>query len=250
MHHTKSDLFKPVTPKRASDSISNQIKELIYSGALKPEDRLPSERELAVTFQTGRMTVREALRMLEESGFISVKQGADGGTFIKELDASGMTKTITDLVKVGNVNLKELTEARVGIELIILDAVIKNITDEQIELLRRNIADCTSSMEDGNPGAPKTGLHLIKFHLLLASFAQNGLLRYFLQSIVDLSTDYIQRYAPQTIRTEDHVRHHQAIFEGVKNKNITQARDALKKHLYSVSENVDLAMRGTKVQSS
>ena len=61
--------FRPVVQKRASDAIAEQIKEMIYSGELTPEDRLPSERDLAVRLKTGRMTVREALRMLEESGF-------------------------------------------------------------------------------------------------------------------------------------------------------------------------------------
>ena len=41
-------IFKPIRPKKISEEIVNQIKELIVKGDLKPGDRIPSERELAV----------------------------------------------------------------------------------------------------------------------------------------------------------------------------------------------------------
>lgn len=77
MDSIQNNLFRPVTPKRTFKDVSDQIKELIYSKALRPQDRLPSERELALKFSTGRMAVREVLRMIEESKFIHVKQRAD-----------------------------------------------------------------------------------------------------------------------------------------------------------------------------
>ena len=61
-------LFKSIKNKRIFETISEQIKELIYSGVLKPGDKLPSERKLSEQFGTGRMVVREALRILEHAG--------------------------------------------------------------------------------------------------------------------------------------------------------------------------------------
>ena len=139
---TQKELFKPVKPRRTFEDISEQIKGLIYSRALKPEDRLPSERELAHQFNTGRMSVREALRMLEESGFVSIRQGANGGTFVKELDETGMTKSLTGLVHVGNLTLQEITEARIVIETIILETGIKNFKKAQLSALESNIKIC------------------------------------------------------------------------------------------------------------
>ncbi len=77
MDSIQSNLFRPVTPKRTFEDISDLIKELIYSKALRPQDRLPRERELTLKFSTGRMAVRETLRMIEESECIHVKQHAD-----------------------------------------------------------------------------------------------------------------------------------------------------------------------------
>ncbi|MDZ7700199.1 MAG: GntR family transcriptional regulator [Deltaproteobacteria bacterium] len=65
------------------DKISNSIKELILNGTLKIGDRLPSEKELAQQFQVDRQTIREALRLLELSGFVTIQRGPGGGPVIR-----------------------------------------------------------------------------------------------------------------------------------------------------------------------
>lgn len=67
-------IFTPVKSKRTFEEVSSKIKNLIFDGTLKPGDRLPSESELAVQFGVGRQTLREALRILELSGFIFMRK--------------------------------------------------------------------------------------------------------------------------------------------------------------------------------
>ena len=246
MPETIENLFRPVIQKRASDTIAEQIKEMIYSGELEPEDRLPSERELAVRLQTGRMTVREALRMLQESGFILIRQGAEGGAFIKKLDGSGMTKTLTDLIKVGNISLQELTEARVALETVIIESVIDKITDEQLDLLQKNLEECESVSKKRVCDQRKAIPQLINFHLLLAGFTQNSLLRYFLQSMIDFSTSYLQQYASIRLSPSEHLSQHRDIFEAIKAKDPLRCAKTLTLHLYGVAENVEIAMQRSK----
>jgi DNA-binding FadR family transcriptional regulator len=62
-------LFVPIKDLRTVNEISTKIKDLIFSGVLKPGDRLPSEVKLAQQLNVGRQTIREALRLLEISGF-------------------------------------------------------------------------------------------------------------------------------------------------------------------------------------
>ena len=52
--------------RRASDDIYEQLRALITSGALKPGDRLPSERAMMAELQRSRPTIREALKRLEQ----------------------------------------------------------------------------------------------------------------------------------------------------------------------------------------
>lgn len=248
MSESKHVVFKPVTPQRASDYISYQVKEMIFSGVLKPGDRLPAERDLAVTFQTGRMTVREALRMLEESGFVRIKQGADGGTFVRELDGSGMTKTLSGLIKVGNITLRELTDARVAIESIVFESVIENITPEKLAALRSTIEASESQPVDSPQSARPEEAQLINFHLLAAKLCGNGLLRYFHQSLVELSTSFIVQHAPDYVNSEDHTDDHRDILEAIEARDLGRAQAVLKKHLYSVAESIETAITEARDQ--
>jgi len=243
----KIDLFKPVTPKRAFEDISEQIKNLIYSKALKPKDRLPSERELAERFNTGRMSVREALRILEESGFISIKQGADGGIFIKELDSTGMTKSLSGLINVGNLTLQEIKEARIAIESIILESGIKHFTKEQLAALESNLKTCeqfnSSRKKDDYPEL--SDKQLGRFHILIAETSKNRLYKYFITSLLDLYVNQIVRYIPESDEYFKHLDQHREIYEAIKARDLKRAKKALRDHVRSTTEYVEKTMRAS-----
>ena len=171
MEKNSNIMFKPVSPKRNSEEIASQIEESIFAKSYKPNDRLPSERELAVQFNAGRAAVREALRILEGSGFIRVKSGGDGGIFVKQLDSSRMTKTILDLVRIGNIDVQEITQARIVIETSILESCIDSLKEEDIQALEQNINKCEELIEHEE----STEGEVQNFHLLLASFSHNHL---------------------------------------------------------------------------
>lgn len=66
----------PIEKINVSDGIAEQLRRQILKGQLKPGDKLPPERELALRFGTNRNTLREALRILEASGLVHIRQGA------------------------------------------------------------------------------------------------------------------------------------------------------------------------------
>src|ERR1700753_2073777 len=75
-------LFSRVSVGRISEIIVDQIRLLMRQGQLKPGDRLPPERDLCERCGVSRVTVREALRMLESSGLVEIRVGARGGAFV------------------------------------------------------------------------------------------------------------------------------------------------------------------------
>ena len=239
MKGVNKDLFKPVATKRTFEDISDQIKYLIFSKALKPNDRLPSERELAARFNTGRISVREALRILEESGFVSIKQGADGGIFVKELDSTSMTKSISGLIEVGNLTLLEITEARISIESIILESAIKNITKEQLDALKSNIHACERLRKNIEDDPKETWIERLRmFHVLLGGLSKNRLYKYLVTSLIDLYNTYIKKLEPQIEEYYQHLDQHRAIFEAIKTKDLKRAQNALRDHLYSLTKSI------------
>ena len=75
-------LMTPVSKDLLYVKIADAIHGYIRENNLKPGDRLPSERALSQQLGTGRHSVREALRVLENQGIIEVRMGA--GTFVAE----------------------------------------------------------------------------------------------------------------------------------------------------------------------
>lgn len=76
-------------------SIKSYVLDGVQSGALKPNDRVPSEAELVETFGVSRMTVNRALRELKAEGVITRISGV--GTFIAEAKPQG------HLIKIRNI---------------------------------------------------------------------------------------------------------------------------------------------------
>jgi DNA-binding FadR family transcriptional regulator len=252
MNEIKRDLFKPVTPKRNFEDISDQIKHLIYSRSLRPKDRLPSERELAEHFNTGRMSVREALRMLEATGFVHVKKGMDGGIFVRELDETGMTQSLSDLVNVGNITLHEIEESRIIIESIILESGINHFSKKQLASLESNINACEQYCQDliKDEHSKAWDYEIGKFHVLIAETSKNRLLKYFVASLLDLYINQIIKATPGAKEYARHLEQHREIFEAIKAKDLQRAKRALRRHVcYTTTfaeENLKHSRKGVK----
>ncbi len=228
----KQPLFKPLKDKRKIfEQISEQIKELIFSGVLKPGDKLPPEKELSKQFNTARLVVREALRILEQSGLVYIKQGNRGGSFIKALDASVISRSISDLVKSGNVTHRGLTEARLAIELDVLDFAIQRITKNDLVLLGENIEEMERQLLGGVP-TDKTSL---EFHILIAKASKNYLFEAIVESIINEAARFIQSFNPDADYAKRVLKSHKKIYHAIKEKNLREAREEMEKHLLNLN---------------
>lgn len=69
---------------------------MIVEGRLQPGDRLPPERELAVTFGASRASVREVLRVLEPFGVVVARRGtgANAGSVLARDAQSGLQSAL------------------------------------------------------------------------------------------------------------------------------------------------------------
>ena len=67
-------------------ALMEQLKEGILSGQIRPGDRLPSENQLSREYGLSRHTVRKALAILENEGYVTAEHGR--GTYLFRADAS------------------------------------------------------------------------------------------------------------------------------------------------------------------
>ncbi|SFO28238.1 transcriptional regulator, GntR family [Pseudonocardia ammonioxydans] len=129
-------MFSRVSAGRVSDLIVEQIRLLIRDGKIKAGDRLPSERELGERFGVSRVTVREALKMLEANGLVTIRVGARGGAFVTAPTSEQIGEGLSDLLTFSVVEPADVTEARQVFELGIVPLVCRRADEQDIaELL-------------------------------------------------------------------------------------------------------------------
>jgi GntR family transcriptional repressor for pyruvate dehydrogenase complex len=101
---------------RAFEHILGELEASISAGALEAGDRLPPERDLAARFGVSRASVREAIRVLEAMGIVSVRRGAEHGVVLLEEPGNAFQPVLRLLVALRHVSLDDAIEFRVLVE--------------------------------------------------------------------------------------------------------------------------------------
>ena len=254
-------LFKALPSKRAFDEIADQIKDLIYSKTLKPGDKIPPERDLATQFGTGRMAVREALRILEQSGLIIVKQGSEGGAFVKDADTSMATEMISGLIRMSSFTMEDVMEVRIEFERAVLGAAIARITESDMEMLQKRIHDAEIMIREDKEGIrPLDSLLLgetyADFHLILARATKNPVYEIIMDCLMRVSHGVMTQQMIPSDRFKDHLEFHKNLYNALKYKDPSIAgphfkeyRQAVKRHFTWIADNKKQTIKVTQKPS-
>ena len=84
--HASEALFRPVRAANAFEETVERLLQAVRLGVIAPGERLPAERDLASRLGVGREKVRESLAALTEAGYLEVRRGRYGGTFVRSAD--------------------------------------------------------------------------------------------------------------------------------------------------------------------
>lgn len=98
----REEIFAPLRTEGAVERIVRRLGEAIGSGVLEPGERLPSELELAERLAVAPMTLRQALAVLRDAGYVETRRGRGGGTFVtadlrRPLERTGRVPTHAEL---------------------------------------------------------------------------------------------------------------------------------------------------------
>ncbi len=103
-------------PREKPQLIADELRRLIIVGELNEGDSLGHEPDLIERFGVSRPSLREALRILEAEGLISVIRGVQGGVVVHRPDQRLTARTAALVLQSRNVPLADVFEARTIIE--------------------------------------------------------------------------------------------------------------------------------------
>jgi DNA-binding FadR family transcriptional regulator len=215
----KKTLFSPVRSKRTFEDVSLQIRDLIVRGVLKPGDRLPPEAELSKQFHVGRQTIREALRILELSGFISIQKGFGGGPFVKDSTVGKATDILWHAFKMAKTSLAEVVAARLLIEKAVLNEVFDRAGKEDIKKLQENVAKAKDLIAKGQKPFDES----FEFHILLAKASKNHVFVVLVEAINIIHRRLRSQKPPNFTMVREFVEKHEQILEALVEKDRRKA---------------------------
>ena len=164
--------FTPVRQARASVEIVSQIEHAIFEGELRAGDRLESERDLAERFAVSRITVRDALRVLEARGLVRVKVGATGGAFVPDTNVDQVAESISTMIRLRRMTLSGVAEARTVVETATCELAATRAGAAAIARIEHAVERGRSVVREQAPHTEAS----MDFHVMVAEAAGNDLL--------------------------------------------------------------------------
>jgi len=207
-------LLAPVTMRTTGEVIAERFVTAIALGQFVPGQRLPAERELAGMLNVSRATVREAIARLAESGYVTVRRGRAGGTFVAAGWGADAEEMIRRTLNPEWQELELLLDFRQLVEQQIARTAALRREESDIVAIRRALTDYERAGDD------RDSSHLadLALHRAIAAATQNPHLRDLSLSIRhDISFGFeAEPYSPEVRRRalHQHPELAQAVIDG------------------------------------
>jgi len=221
---------------RLSDAVAAELEKRLLEGSLKPGDKLPPERELAVELGVSRPSLREAIQKLVSKGLLRTRHG--GGTHVTDRLEAHFTDPWRDMLA-GHPPLQgDLLEFRQMLEGEAASLAAERATDADIARLDAAHEAMTSAYDSMvMPDCIRTDL---VFHQTVAECAHNVLIGHLSASLMRLLEGHVKRNLEMLVQHPQRWRmlegQHRRIWQAVRSRRPVQASEAARSHMDFVRE--------------
>lgn len=224
---------------RLADSVASELEKRILEGSLKPGDRLPSERTLALDMGVSRPSLREAMQKLVSKGLLTTRHG--GGTYVTDrLDAHFVDPWLEMLN--GNPLLhRDLLEFRQMLESQAASLAADRATDIDINRLDAAYAALEASYSgDDLANCIDTD---VTFHQAVAEASHNVLIGHLTASLMRVIHGHVANNLDHLHARPERWRQlraqHHAIWQAVRQHQPQEAAIAARDHIDFVRQGIE-----------
>lgn len=217
---------QPVRRKSLGDVVFDRMFKAIKSGAYAPDERLPTEHDLAAEFEVSRPVVRDALKKLRDQGLIYSRQGA--GSFVRQLGIRqplgfGAVENVTGLLR--------CYEFRLMLEPAAAEQAAARHSPETLE----PVAEALERLRDATARQKHREDSDFAFHLGIARASENQYVAIAMEALESHIAVGMQFHG-QSLKTspgalERVYQEHKAIHDAIRDRNGATARVLMQEHL-------------------
>lgn len=224
-----------VERKGIAERVTDLIKQRIIEGKYQVNQKLPSEREMAANLKVSRNTIREAYKILEAYGYVTIKHGT--GIFVASEEEQ--IKKMTSSFFVTTDQMKDLFSIRKILEENSVKWAIEHSTDEQINTLAEIVAEAQAiCKKNDEQGAYKLAILDQQFHITLAKLSGNTVLLRIMHNLIDLLEKVRLHSIKIPGRPAMSVKEHSNIIKAMQERNTSKAQYYMLEHLKSVEMSI------------
>jgi DNA-binding FadR family transcriptional regulator len=220
-------VFSPVADGALVEQTVRRLGEAIGLGLLEVGERLPAEAELASRLAIAPMTLREALRILREAGYLETRRGRGGGTFVRRsLPQPPAREARRNLARLTVEELSDLMDFRVAVSGAAVVLAAERRTEAELDALHVLVEQMAAL--DAFP--PYRRLDH-RFHLAVASAARSPRL-VAAETAIQSDLAKLLRLIPESAEML-HVSNeqHRELLAALRARDTARARDVMEAHV-------------------
>ncbi|HEV7679609.1 MAG TPA: FCD domain-containing protein [Candidatus Dormibacteraeota bacterium] len=221
---------------KVSEVVARDIVHRIVHQGLQPGTSLPAESAMLRDYDVGRASLREALRLLEVHGLLSIRPGPRGGPVVDALSSADFGRMATLYFQTIGATFRELVEARLVMEPVMARLAAERRDPEMLRALAESIAESDTLGEGDDVDYARVSTD---FHGLIAGMSSNRVLDLFGRAIKDVYTDRVTgTLYPPSARQRVHDAH-VAIAQAIRRGEATRAERLMREHMVEFVEYVE-----------
>jgi GntR family transcriptional regulator, transcriptional repressor for pyruvate dehydrogenase complex len=218
--------------EKIAETIARQILRDIKQQGLQPGAMLPPEGVMLERFDIGRGSLREALRILEVNGLVTIKTGPGGGPIVAAHDPRNFGQMTTLHLQSIGATYRELLDARVEYEALLARKAAEREGDGTGEAVRAAMELAKTSTTDDSTYAMTTS----GFHATVCDAGNNPVIALAAKSIQSIWSQHVTSvlFSPED-RPEVH-KAHEAITRAIEKHDSRRAERLMREHMQHYQE--------------
>lgn len=228
-------VFKPIVHVRTAQAVVDRFRGLILDGVLRPGDRLPAERQLAVDLDISRPILRDALAQLESDGLVVVRHGE--GTFIADLIGHVFSDPVARIMRASPRGMTDYLEFRRLLEADMAAMAAMRATQADRDMIARVGRAMQGAHDDADP-ALEAKLD-VELHTLIVEAAHNMVFLHVMRACYALLADDVfsnrERLYALPGERDRLLEQHQRLIQSILAGDADAARKAAEDHIDHIS---------------
>ncbi|MEO8241354.1 MAG: FCD domain-containing protein [bacterium] len=224
----KIEFDAPIIRESVAEMVVRRVLDMVRAGVLKAGDALPPERDLALSLNVSRPSVREAMRGLAVLGVVRTRQG--GGAYISDLGPDSLLGPIQFYLSLEQMNIRELYDARSLIESDVARRAAVNISADDLARLEVMLASQHGTI--GDPIAFRQSD--FAFHEVIWIGSGNAFLKRIGESLNVIGLEFRKRASEKPGMLEQSLRDHRRLLDALQARDAEAAAQAAEAHMQNV----------------